>query len=172
MKYKNLKVKTSALLLVVALAGCQTTHNKNIPTDVKISIYNDIKSGYSYRPTFATVSEDYLQIRAMNWKGEKIFTNVTRETANETVKVIEKYQSWNKKAKENQHIIEKQIAQVGHFTYTFFSGNENKHFLVSQVCAICESVYLDEENADKWKQQIIDWKSGKINTNDVSSQYN
>ncbi|HCH2828607.1 hypothetical protein ACEWAL_07560 [Vibrio parahaemolyticus] len=166
-----MKLKTLSLIFLAALAGCQSTIGQNVPTDVRISIYNDIKHGYSYRPTFAIADKSFIQINSTNWKEEKIFTSVTAETADATVAVIDKYLAWNKQATENQHILEKKIAKVGHFTYTFFSGNENNHFLVSQVCEVCESVFLDRENVIKWKQQIIDWQSGRVNTHDISSEY-
>jgi hypothetical protein len=113
-----------------------------------------------------------------------IWVNITE--VDTVISYIDKFIEWETKAKSKGDMFSKDIGQFDShtsssitFKYSFFSGNKFNHYLVVSYCSngmglICSAnseSYLDVEEANTLKEELLKFKSGEVKIRDIASDY-
>ncbi|MCS0161615.1 hypothetical protein [Vibrio alginolyticus] len=182
--------------LIAMLAGCATIEKETrIPSTLKASEFNSVASLYMPKPTFVSYEsfssgENVLAVK-MTTYGIDQYSNsestirYSQAYAEKYIDLIDKYLEWNKIALQRKDIVNKEIGREAAWTggtdaelkFSFYSGNENSHFLAVSFCTmlIClddKSHYYDAENAVKLKSLLEKLSVGSISQANVEDVYN
>lgn len=191
------------VLSAIALAACSTMApavNQRVATDLQALEFNSVASQYMERPTFVSLvrfdgKEPMLSIERDNYssasysttlnypnvQSDKSYLSISPEAAIELQPMLDKYREWREIAVADGDMIEKDIGQVsspqgGRIELSFFSGNENNHYLVATFCMMAclhdSAFYFDAENVESLDLLLERFAADEIQPVDLDSKYN
>jgi hypothetical protein len=170
--------------LVALFAGCSTTNQTRLNTNIRAVRYNDLAWDYYPYPLRIEFDGKRLIIHPTEYGGKSRFW-VSKKSSPDFIAAIDKYAKWEQTATERGDQITKTIDRISYggmwMVAQFHSGNSTTHFISfgirsqvlgenAKVSGVADLV-LDKENALAFRKLLVDFRDGRIETTDLDEVY-
>lgn len=178
-------------VLSLGLTGCATySDDYRLQTGVKFSEYNNIANRFMEQPTYleaytktdSGVATRFMMYRIDMYGTRSEYLTISENKIDQMVEGVDKYLKWEKVAVEKGDLLQDvEVASINREGYNDFemklfmwSANQSKHVMVVRLCSgaggcFKDGAILDKPNAEKFRQDLLDFKTGKQKQIDMSS---
>ncbi len=174
-----------AIFLTAVLSGCAATKSTTINAPFEVSVYNSVANRYMPRLTEVLLQEKngenilYIGVEKYGSNyGQKEWISFSKQSASESIPLIEKYLEWEKIASDRGDHVDKEIGRVdtpngqfGDVVFSFHSGNQYSHYLNVYGSATTYSHIYTKSDAVNLKSLLTKFVNGNLAHLDADSVY-
>lgn len=173
-----------ACFSLLLLAGCSTTNQPRLNTDIRAVRYNDLVWEHYPYPLRVEYDGKRLTLFPNEYDANTRFF-VTKNLAPKFIAAIDKYLEWEKTATERGDQITKTIDRIPYLgsrmTARFHSGNPREHYISFGIRSPVlgdnfkidglSDLILDRKNAQEFRELLAKFRDGKVEIPNVDEIY-